>query len=149
MLETFAPCAQCYVSLVLAMAACAPATSRLLSFLWDQVSQRQVVNNILHILDAILQPITATAQAVVLEIENLEASMQVLDELVDEQRTLVVAQSDCVACETCLTMLAMNWHRLHRTYRRTSSSTSVMSECKYSSSERWNSSRSLRFTGTV
>lgn len=63
--------------------------------------------------------------------------MQVLDELVDEQWTLVVSQSDCVACEACLSALAAYRCWLyHAINRRTSSSTSVMSECRYSSSER-------------
>jgi hypothetical protein len=57
---------------------------RLLLLLRHQVPQRQIIHNILDILDPVLQTITAAAQAVVLEVEHLEASVQVLDELVDE-----------------------------------------------------------------
>jgi len=62
-----------------------------LLLLRHQVPQREVVHDILYILDPVLQPVAAAAQTVVLEVENLEASMQVLDELVDEERALVVA----------------------------------------------------------
>lgn len=36
--------------------------------------------------------------------------MQVLDELVDEKGTLIITESDSVACETCLSLLA--WWRV-------------------------------------
>ena len=75
--------------------------------------------------------------------------MQVLDELVDEQWTLVIAQSDSITGKSCLLLLAIySCSFTMYARRRTSSSTRVMRECRYSSSERWNSSRSLRFTGT-
>jgi hypothetical protein len=32
--------------------------------------------------------------------------MQVLDELIDEKRTLVITESDGIACEACLISLA-------------------------------------------
>jgi len=64
---------------------------RLLLLLRHQVPQREVVHDILHVLDPVLQPVAAAAQAVVLEVENLKASVQILDELVDEERALVVA----------------------------------------------------------
>jgi hypothetical protein len=74
----------------------------LLLLLRHQIPQRQIVHHILHILDPVLQPIAATPQAIVLQVENLEASVQILDELIDEQRALVVAESDSVTCKTCL-----------------------------------------------
>jgi hypothetical protein len=75
---------------------------RLFLLLWQQVPQRQIVHDILNVLDPVLEPIAPTAQAVVLEVENLEACMQVLNELVDQQRTLVVAESDSIASEAGL-----------------------------------------------
>jgi hypothetical protein len=74
----------------------------LLALLRHQVPQRQVVHHILNVLDPVLQPIAAAAQAVVLEVEHLETRMQVLDELVDEQRALVVTESNGVACKAGL-----------------------------------------------
>jgi hypothetical protein len=81
---------------------------------WHQVPQRQIVHDILDILDPVLEPIATAAQTVVLEVEDLEASVQVLDELVDQQRTLVVAEGDSIASETCLAHLSViamlcNW----------------------------------------
>lgn len=76
--------------------------------------------------------------------------MQILDELIDEQRALVIAQSDSIAGKAGLSLLAMySCSFVMHVRRRTSSSTSVIRACRYSSSERWNSSRSLRLTGTV
>jgi hypothetical protein len=63
---------------------------RLLLLLRHQIPQREIIHDILHILDPVLQPVAAAAQAVVLEVEDLETSMQVLDKLVDEQWTLVI-----------------------------------------------------------
>lgn len=74
----------------------------LLLLLRHQVPQRQIIHHILHILDPVLQPVAATSQAVVFQVKNLEASMQVLDELVDEQRALVVAERDSITCKACL-----------------------------------------------
>jgi len=76
--------------------------SSCLLLLWQEVPQREIIHNVLHILDPVLQSVTTAAQTVVLEVEDLEASKQVLDELVDEKRTLIVTKSDRVACETCL-----------------------------------------------
>jgi hypothetical protein len=77
----------------------------LLALLRHQVPQRQIVHHIFDVLDPVLQPIAAAAQAIVLEVEHLEARMQVLDELVDEQRTLVVTESDGIACKAGLSWL--------------------------------------------
>lgn len=123
--------------------------NRCLLLLGQQIPQREIVHNILHILDPVLQSITAAAQAVVLQVEDLEASKEVLDELIDEERTLVVTKSDRVACKASLSTLSANLHVRWRSGQRTSSSTSEMRDCRYSSSVRWNSSRSLRFTGTA
>jgi hypothetical protein len=56
----------------------------LLLLLGYQVPQRQIVHDILNILDPVLQSVTTAAQAVVLEVKHLEAGVQVLDKLVDE-----------------------------------------------------------------
>jgi hypothetical protein len=79
----------------------------LLALLGYQVSQREIVHYILHILDPVLQPVAAAAQAVVLEVEDLETRVQVLDELVDEKRTLIITESDGITCEACLPLLAL------------------------------------------
>jgi hypothetical protein len=73
-----------------------------------QVSQRQIIDNILHILDPVLQSIATTSQAVVLEVENLEASMQVFDKLVDEQRALIVPKRDGIASESSLLVASVD-----------------------------------------
>ena len=78
----------------------------LLALLRQQIPQRQIVDNVLHILDSVLQSVAAATQAVVLEVEDLETRMQVLDELIDEKRTLVITESYCVTCETCLSLSA-------------------------------------------
>jgi hypothetical protein len=57
---------------------------RLFLFLRHQVPQRQIIDNVFDILDPVLQAIAAAAQAVIFEVEHLEASVQVLDKLVDE-----------------------------------------------------------------
>lgn len=76
--------------------------------LGHQVPQRQIVDDILHVLDPVLQPIATTSQAIVLEVENLEASMQVLDELVDEQRALKVPKRDGIASESSLLVASVD-----------------------------------------
>ena len=119
-----------------------------LLLLGHQIPQRKIIHDILNVLHPVLEPVAAAAQAVVLQVEDLEAGEQVFDELVDQQRTLVVAEGDGVACEAGLhayQLLFLVWFlRL-----LTSSSTSEMSDCRYSSRVRWNSSRSLRLTGTA
>lgn len=68
----------------------------------QQIPQRKIIDDILHILDPVLEPVTPTAQAVVLQVQDLEASKQILDKLIDQQRALVVTKSDGVACKTRL-----------------------------------------------
>lgn len=83
-----------------------PGASLLLfSLLGDEISQRQIVDNILHIFDPVFEAVATTAQTVVLEIEHLEAGVQILDKLVDQKRTLVVTKRDSIACKTCLSLL--------------------------------------------
>lgn len=57
-----------------------------------QSTQAQVIDHILNLLDAVLDAITTLPQRIVLEIEYLEAGMDVLDELRNLQRSTVVAK---------------------------------------------------------
>lgn len=68
-----------------------------LRLLLDQVPQREIIDDVLHILDAVLDGIAPLTQGIVLQIQDLEAGVEILDELVDEQRPLVVAHGDRVA----------------------------------------------------
>jgi hypothetical protein len=74
----------------------------------QQIPQREIVHNILHILDPVLESITAAAQAVVLEVEDLESREQVLDKLVDENGTLIVTERDGVAGKARLGAVSMS-----------------------------------------
>jgi len=91
---------------ILYVAPCKPLLL-LLALLGQQVPQRKIVDHVLHILNPVLQSVATTAQAVVLEVEDLETRVQVLDELVDEKRTLVITKSDGVTCKTCLSLSAL------------------------------------------
>jgi hypothetical protein len=62
----------------------------------DQSSQREIIHDILHPLDIVLDGISPLPQDIVLEIEQLEARKQVLDEGADDERQLEVAQRDGV-----------------------------------------------------
>ena len=79
----------------------------LLGLLGQQVSQRKIVHDILHVLDPVLESIAAAAQAVVLEVEDLESRKQVLDKLVDENGALVVSERDGVAGKARLEAVSM------------------------------------------
>ncbi len=70
----------------------------MLSVLREQAPQTQIVHHILDLLDTILDAIAALAQNIILQVQNLETSMHVLDELCDPQRTTMVAEGDAVAC---------------------------------------------------
>jgi hypothetical protein len=83
----------------------------------QQVPQREIVHHILHILDPVLESITAAAQAVVLEVEDLESREQVLDKLIDENRTLIVTERDGVAGKARLGLLACRLPRFGFTYQ--------------------------------
>lgn len=48
-----------------------------------QATQAEIINYILHFLDTVLDTVTALTENIVLEVENLKASMNVLDELAD------------------------------------------------------------------
>ena len=57
----------------------------------SQAAQANVVNHVLDLFDAILDPVAPLPQRVVLEVQDLEAGVHVFDELRDLQRTAVVA----------------------------------------------------------
>ena len=74
-----------------------------LLLLWNQVPQRKIIHNILHILNPVLQAIALPPQDVILQIQNLEARKHILNELVDEERALIVTERDGIARKTSLT----------------------------------------------
>lgn len=76
--------------------------SRLPGLFRDQVAQREIIDNILDILHSVLESIAPPAQDVVLQVEDLEACEDVLDELIDENRSLIIAESDGIARKTSL-----------------------------------------------
>src|SRR5262249_22967438 len=59
----------------------------------NQIPQRQVVHHVLDLLDGVLDGVHALPQDVVLEVEHLEASVQVLDEAADAHGHGGVAKS--------------------------------------------------------
>lgn len=71
-----------------------------ISSLWHQAPQGQIVNHILDLLDLIFNAITPPPQRVILEVQQLEAGKQVLDELADSKRACEVAQRDRVGRKT-------------------------------------------------
>jgi len=68
----------------------------------DQSSEAQVVHDIFHLPHFVLYAVTPSSQRVILEVENLEASMKVFDKLANHQRSLVIAQRHRVARKTSL-----------------------------------------------
>lgn len=78
-------------SLTLTLSAARLAITRRLLILRQQTPQTKIVHHILDLLDAVLNPVTALPQRVVLEVEDLEAGVHVFDELRDLQRAAVVA----------------------------------------------------------
>lgn len=65
------------------------------SFLFRyQPSQTEVVHDILHLFDAVLDPVRPSSEDVVLEIQQLKPSVDIFDELGDLQRSRVVSQGD-------------------------------------------------------
>lgn len=67
-----------------------------------QITQAQIIHHIFHLANFVLYAIVPPAQRVVFEVENLKASVQILDELADDERALIVAESDGVAGQACL-----------------------------------------------
>lgn len=65
----------------------------------DQAPKAQVVDDVLDPLDLVLDTVGALADNVVFEVEQLEASKEVLDEGADGEGQLEVAEGDCVCGE--------------------------------------------------
>lgn len=84
---------------VLMMCPMLPVLKHLLC-LGNQVSQRKIVDDILHLLDVIFDSVDLAAHNVVLEVEQLEARKQVLDEGADADGEADVAQGDGVHGQT-------------------------------------------------
>lgn len=62
----------------------------------DQIAQGKIVDHVFHLLDGVLDRVDALTQDVVLQIEHLEAGVEILDEGADLDCHLVVAQRDRV-----------------------------------------------------
>jgi hypothetical protein len=88
------------------IAPCPVNTLTLLGLLGHQIAKREVIHDILHVLDPVLQPVALSPQDIVLQVQDLEAGVYILDELVDEERALVVAECDSVACKAGLCNLS-------------------------------------------
>lgn len=68
----------------------------------NEVSQRQIVHHVLDLAHLVLDRVAASAESVVLQIQKLKAGKEILDELADEHRTLVVPKRDRVTSEARL-----------------------------------------------
>lgn len=66
----------------------------LLSTFRCQPSETEVIHNILHLLDLVFDNVTTLPQSVILQIEDLKASMDVLDELADQEWPQEVTKRD-------------------------------------------------------
>lgn len=78
-----------------------PVSSTLL-LLWHQSSQTEIVDHILNLLDTVLDAIRPLTKRIVLEVQNLEAGMDMLDEFGNRDWARVIALSDAVAGKTGL-----------------------------------------------
>lgn len=65
----------------------------------DQTPEAQIVHNVLDPLDLVLYAVSALADDVILEVEQLEAGEEVLDEGADGEGKLEVAEGDGVCGE--------------------------------------------------
>lgn len=68
----------------------------------EQAAQAQVIDHVLDLLDAVLDPIAALSQRIVAEVEDLEAGMDIFDKLCDLWRAAIIAQGDRVPCKARL-----------------------------------------------
>ena len=81
------------------MGACRREHSSLL-LLGEQAPQAEIVNHILNLLDLVLDAIATLAQRVVLQVQDLEPSVHLLDELGNLHRPPVITESDRIPRET-------------------------------------------------
>jgi hypothetical protein len=66
----------------------------------QQTSQAEIVDHILDLLDLVLDTIAPLPQRIVLQVQDLESSVHILDELGNLHRPPVVAESDRVPGQT-------------------------------------------------
>lgn len=65
-------------------------------WLWKKIPEREVVHDVLHLLHIVLDTVTPAPQRIILQIEDLEAGVDILDKLADVQRPLIIAQRNGV-----------------------------------------------------
>lgn len=51
--------------------------------LWNQIPQGQIIDDILDLLDIVLDAIAPPSQRIILQVQDLEAGVDILDELAD------------------------------------------------------------------
>lgn len=66
----------------------------------NQSSQTQIINHFLNLLNLILNPITPASQTIILQVQNLEAPMQLIHKPAYLQRSREIPKSHGVDCET-------------------------------------------------
>lgn len=66
----------------------------------DELAQREVVDNVLYLLHVVLDGVDPLAKNVVLQVEQLEAGVEILDKLGDLHSQLIITESDRVGGET-------------------------------------------------
>lgn len=64
-----------------------------------KVPQGQIIDDVLYILHLVLKAVAPPTETVVLEIENLEACKEILDELVDEKGAFIISKGNRVASQ--------------------------------------------------
>jgi hypothetical protein len=115
----------------------------------DQIADNQIVADVLHLLDVVLEPVAPAPERVVLEVEHLEAGVDVLDKRADQLRPLEVALGDGIGHQSAWLLSVRTCPQRMVCFFLTSSSTKLMTAWRYSSSVMWNASSVFRFTGTV
>lgn len=58
----------------------------------NQIPQREIIDHVLDLLDRVLHRVDPLAQNVILEVQQLEARVNILDEVADLDGKLVVSQ---------------------------------------------------------
>ena len=69
------------------------------SGLWHKAPQAQIIDHLLDLLDLVLDTITSPPQAIVFQVQNLEAGVQLIHKLADLEWSCEVTESDTVRCE--------------------------------------------------
>lgn len=95
----------------------------------------------------IFDTIAALAQDIILQVQELEASKQLLDKVANLHGTRIITQSDGVDGQARLQIKLVQGQKLG-IKRQTSSSTMAINARRYSSIVKWKASFSFRLTGT-